>query len=211
MKKIVSVGAVICLMLAASGCTKTPGTSKPGTTSSPSSSTPAPSTSSSIPPSSSNAAAAAKTGLGTVANVASSKSATSDTGPSAQADVVVCSVSLDSTGKILSVSIDSLQPKVAYDTKGKLKTDLAAEVKSKKELGTAYGMKKASAIGKEWDEQIKALEGYMVGKTVADVKSMKVTKKDGKTIADVQELKSSCTIDITNYVKALEKAATNAK
>ena len=37
-------------------------------------------------------------------------------------------------------------------------------------------MKPASAIGKEWYEQIAALEAYAVGKTPADVAGMKVTE-----------------------------------
>jgi len=74
-------------------------------------------------------------------------------------------------------------------------------------------MKVASAIGKEWFEQIDALEKYSVGKAAKDVIGMATYKKDDAhtAVPDVAELKSSCTMTVGDYLLALEKAVANAK
>ena len=73
-------------------------------------------------------------------------------------------------------------------------------------------MKPASAIGKEWYEQIDALEKYSVGKTPADVTGMKVIEANGHTnVPDVEDLKSSCTMSCGDFFETLTKAAANAK
>ncbi|MHC1695278.1 MAG: hypothetical protein AB9835_08400 [Eubacteriales bacterium] len=151
-----------------------------------------------------------KTGLGQNISIAKSKDAGEADG-TAQVDTVMAAVSVDSSGKLTGVSIDSAQQKVAFDASGKITADLTAEQKTKKELGDAYGMKKASGIGKEWYEQINALEGWMKGKTLAEIKAMKTTTNEGKTLTDEADLKSSVTIDVSPYIAAVEEAVGNAK
>ncbi len=69
-------------------------------------------------------------------------------------------------------------------------------------------MKKVSAIGKEWNEQIAALEVWMVGKTSAEVKALPLT--EGK-IKDGEDLKSSVSVTVTDHLAAFEKAVAAAK
>ena len=160
-----------------------------------------------------NAAAETKTGIGSVISIAKSKSATADAAGNAQADVIMAAVSIDKDGKILSVSIDNAQVKIAFDAAGQVTADLAAELKTKVELGNDYGMKKASSIEKEWFEQIAALEAWMVGKTIAEVKAMKTYEKDAShpAVPDEADLKTSVTISVEGYVAAVEEAIANAK
>lgn len=198
MKKIFAVVLAVVMVLAVAGC----GAAAPAPAPE---STPAPEA----------APAVYKTGLGVITSVAKSASATEEDGAKTQADVTSCAVTIDEQGKIVAVSIDTVQAKVAFDTEGQLKTDLTAAIKTKKELGEDYGMRGASAIGKEWFEQIAALEEYMIGKTVEEVKNMPVEKRDDNHLRvptqDVVELVSTCTMDVGGYIDALVLAAANAK
>jgi len=152
-----------------------------------------------------------KLGLGTVTTVKGSAAAADKAG-STQADVTVVAGTFDANGKIVNVYVDCVQAKASIAVDGTVTP--ATDVKSKKELKDDYGMRKASAIGKEIHEQYEALEKYMIGKKVSDVLAMPTYDKgDGShtAVPDVAELKSSCTITIGDYLKALEKAYANAK
>ena len=84
--------------------------------------------------------------------------------------------------------------------------------RSKKEKGDDYGMRSSSEIGKELFEQVEALEEYSIGKTVADVLATPTEKKDDHhtAVPTDEDLKTSVTISIGDYLAALEKAAANA-
>ncbi|MFA9422618.1 MAG: hypothetical protein ACERLG_03510, partial [Sedimentibacter sp.] len=127
--------------------------------------------------------------------------------------VTIAAVGFDAEGKVASVTLDVAQTKVAFDKDMKVTSDKMAEVKTKKDLGPDYGMVKASAIGKEWFEQIEALENWMVGKTVEEITGMKVMAKDEEhtAVPDVPELTSSVTISIDAYQAAVEEAWMNAE
>jgi hypothetical protein len=66
---------------------------------------------------------------------------------------------------ITSCIIDASQTNINFSKEGKITSDINAEFQTKNELGDAYGMKKASSIGKEWNEQANAFAQYVVGKT----------------------------------------------
>lgn len=153
------------------------------------------------------------TGLGIVTKINKSKAATADAEGLAQVDSVIAAVTLDSNNKIVACSIDSAQTKIGFSTTGELTGDISADVKSKRELGEAYGMKKASGIGKEWYEQAAAFSQWTIGKTVEEVKGLKTKKVDDAhpQVPDVPELTSSVTITVGDYIAAIEKAAANAK
>lgn len=163
------------------------------------------------------ASADTKTGLGIVTSIASSKDVSEKDGEKvdgrAQVDSTICAVTIDENGVILAVSFDVAQTRVAFDAEGKVKADLAAPVASKVELGEGYGMKGASAIGKELFEQVAALEAFCIGKTVEEVTSMPTYERDANhtRVSDLEDLKTSCTIDVGSYLDALTKAAANAK
>jgi hypothetical protein len=154
-----------------------------------------------------------KVGLGTYGSLKSSKAATAEAEGTAQVDITSCALAVDANGKIVGVSFDVNQGKVKFNATGAITTDLTSEVKSKKELGDAYGMKSVSGIGKEVYEQINALEAYMIGKTVSDTLAMKTYERDAShpQVPDVDALKSSVTITVGDYLKALDKANKNAK
>ena len=72
-------------------------------------------------------------------------------------------------------------------------------------------MKDKSPIKKEWFEQVEALEKWAVGKTVEEVLNMPTTQKDEKhTVTADKDLMTGCTISVTGFQQALEKAAKNA-
>lgn len=154
------------------------------------------------------APAAAKTGFAALTSIAKSADATADAEGLAQVDSVIVAVLVGQDGKILDCKLDSAQTKVNFSKEGKLTTDLAATFKTKQELGTEYGMTKASKIGKEWNEQATAFANYVIGKTVDEVKGIAVNEEGVATDAD---LAASVSVGITNYIAAVEKAVANAK
>ncbi len=154
------------------------------------------------------APAAAKTGLAVVTSLTSSKNATEDADGTAQIDSTVAAVLVGQDGKILKCSIDVAQTKVKFSKDGKLLTDLATAFQSKQELKEAYGMKKASGIGKEWNEQADAFEAYVIGKTIDQVKGIALGE-DGK--ATEADLTSSVTVHINEFIEAVEKAVAGAQ
>ncbi|MBR6610524.1 MAG: hypothetical protein IKK99_09960 [Oscillospiraceae bacterium] len=72
----------------------------------------------------------------------------------------------DENGQIVRISIDEVESNIGFDNTGRLADFTPGEVKSKKELGDAYGMKAASSIGKEWYQQIESLEKWLEGRKV---------------------------------------------
>ncbi|MEL7648854.1 MAG: hypothetical protein AAGU76_12215 [Sedimentibacter sp.] len=148
-----------------------------------------------------------KTGLAVISSVEKSADAGEKDGL-AQTDSVVVAVTVDKDGKIVQAAIDTAQTKINFTKEGKISSDVKAEYKSKQELGTDYGMAKASSLGKDWFEQANALADYFVGKTVEEIKAIPVTDTGVPTTAD---LTSSVTIKINSYVAAVEKAVENAQ
>lgn len=119
----------------------------------------------------------------------------------------VCSVVLDDNGVIKMVKFDTAQTKLGFTAAGVATTEAGTVVPSKEEKQEAYGMRKASPIGKEWFEQAAALEAWCVGKTLEQV--MAAPLNNGyPTDAD---LVTGCTMGISDYLVALQKAVEAAK
>lgn len=93
----------------------------------------------------------------------------------------------EENGKITSISIDVI------DKDGN----------SKKEAGDDYNMKEASSIGKEWYEQVKYLEQFIIDNGIDAV------KLDSDGYAENEDLKSGCTINLKDIMEAVNEA--NAK
>ncbi|NLO08354.1 MAG: hypothetical protein GX129_00575, partial [Clostridiales bacterium] len=148
-----------------------------------------------------------KTGLAVVSSAGSSKEATEEKDGTAQVDSTAVAVLVDDKGVIKNIVIDVVQTKFNFSTTGEITTDLAKTFDSKKELGDNYNMKGASPIGKEWYEQAEALEKYVTGKTVAEVKGIAL---DGGYPTDA-DLTSSVTMNIGSMITAIEKAVNNAE
>lgn len=149
-----------------------------------------------------------KLGIGLYTTIDKSADATADAEGVVQAYTNVAAVTVDASGVITSATIDAVQANVNFDTTGTITTDLTAEVASKNELGDAYGMKVASSIGKEWNEQAAAYAQYAVGKTAADVTGTELDEQG--LVADV-DLAASVTIHVGPFNTVIEKAVNNAK
>jgi len=152
-------------------------------------------------------AATVMVGTGSVTSVSNKVKEGSDT--TAQFDTTFASVVLE--GNVIKyVYFDVAQDKVTYDATGHVTSDNSASM-SKKDLGDNYGMKDKSSIKKEWFEQVKALEKWAVGKTVEEVLNMPTTQKDEKhTVTADKDLMTGCTISVTGFQQALDKAVKNA-
>lgn len=107
-------------------------------------------------------------------------------------------------GTITSMVIDGVQANVNFDITGAITSDLAAEVLTKNELGEAYGMKAASPIGKEWNEQAAAFAAYVTGKTLEEAAGVAVTQEGKAADAD---LSASVTVSLGGFITLIEKAA----
>jgi hypothetical protein len=148
-------------------------------------------------------------GAGSYTSV-SSRAATADAAGRVQVTTAYATVLLDSDGKFVYVDIDSAQNQGTFDVLGAIVAAEAAPTKVEK--GDGYGMKANSAIGKEWYEQINALEAYMIGKTLEEVLATPVAKKDDAhpAVPSGEDLKTSVSISIEGYLAAVEKAVANA-
>lgn len=98
-------------------------------------------------------------------------------------------------GKITKVNIDEYGAK-SFD---------GSMSGSKKELGDSYNMKSYSEIGKEWYEQIKALEDYVVANGIEKIE----LDENGKVINT--DLKTMCSIRVDEYLTLTKQAKENAK
>ena len=151
-----------------------------------------------------------KLGMGVVVSMDSSKTG------NAQVDATVATVVTDADGKIVACRIDVAQNK--FDLTKDFATEAAKTFKTKMELGNDYGMAPAkidndgNGVTKEWFEQAKAFESYVVGKTVAEVKAMKTQEKGGHQIAvDQALLDAGCSMQITDFIAAVTKAGEDAQ
>jgi predicted small lipoprotein YifL len=127
--------------------------------------------------------------------------------PMAQVDNVIVVAAFDGEGRVANLFIDAAQTRVNFDEDLQVTSDLTAEIKTKKELGDDYGMRAASGIGAEWDEQIVDLKIWMIGRTVDEIKALDLTEGGAP---DDPDLATMVTIAVTDYISALEKAYNNA-
>lgn len=146
-----------------------------------------------------------KVGVGSVTSV-QPRAAVVETAGRIRVNTTIATVVLDKDGKFVSVVIDVAQQDGTFDVAGAIVKAEAAP--TKKEKGAAYGMKAQSAIGKEWFEQIAALEAWMAGKTLTEVKALPLVEG---AIKDGEDLKSSVSVTVTDYLAAFEKAVGAAK
>ncbi len=146
-----------------------------------------------------------KLGIGVISYVDSIKSADADTNGSATNDTTVAAVLVDENGKIVKCAIDTVSATMAFTSKGEyVKAD---EIKTKYEQGTDYGMVAYGGAKKEWFEQVDALTALVEGKSLKEVQALVATEGKGND----EVINAGCTIVITDFISALEKAVTTAK
>ena len=153
-----------------------------------------------------------KIGLGHVISIKSSKDATATATAVGQVDTVMAAVAFDAAGRVVKVSIDNAQTKVNFDKDMKVVSDVTVAPKTKVELKEGYGMAKVSTIKLEWYQQMANFEKWMIGKTVAEIKALKVKTRDAShtNVPDIPELTSLVTITVESYIAAVEDAWNNA-
>ena len=137
-----------------------------------------------------------KTGLAVVGSIAKSMNATPDFPGAAHTEVTYVALTLDEDGVIRQCCIDGVSAVLAFDATGALQSEEEVEFASKNELGDAYAMQKASAIGSEWREQADAFARYAVGRKVDELSAGDVT--------------SSVTISTDAILQAIKMAAETA-
>jgi hypothetical protein len=69
-------------------------------------------------------------------------------------------------------------------------------------------MKKASGIGKEWNEQADFFAKYVIGKTVDEIKVIAVNESGVAADADIA---AGITVHINDFINGVAKAVANAK
>ncbi len=143
------------------------------------------------------------------ANSHSSADATEEKAGLAQIDTTISAVVTDAEGKVVVAKTDCVQGKMPFDVAGKSTLDATAEIKTKLELGTDYGM---AAYGKkhdgtegavkEWNEQAAAFDAALVGKTAADFAGF--AGADGYATGDLAT--AGCTMAIGDMIAAATAA-----
>ena len=139
--------------------------------------------------------------------------ATADKAGSAQVDTTMLVAAFDAEGKVVSVTIDVAQQKLGVNADGTTADAAAADIRTKVEKEGDYGMVGASGIGKEYFEQINALEDWMVGKTVEEIVNMPVMDRGDGSHTHVPtdaDLAAKCTVTVKAYLDALQEAWDNA-
>lgn len=146
-----------------------------------------------------------KLGLGVYSAYGNGKNADGETNGSASVATTAAVLLLDKDGKIVKCQIDTADSAVAYTSAGELVASSA--YKTKGELGDGYGMVAYGGAAKEWDEQVAALCKVVEGKTLNEVKGMIVNGYKGNE----EVINAGCTIGISDFILAIEKAFANAE
>ena len=144
-----------------------------------------------------------KLGLG-VYTSASATDASEDKDGQGQATLTAAAVLVDEEGKIVKAFIDVADNKVGYTFDGKAVAN--DSFSTKYELGNDYNMVAYGGAVKEWYEQADAFCSVAVGKTVEEVKAL--VAEDAKGTEEV--VSAGCTIYVSDFALALEKAVNNA-
>ena len=143
-------------------------------------------------------------GLGLSTEMSSSKLPADNEGAGlVQTDTTYAAVTYDKDGKITSTLLNCTQAKFDTTTEGAV-TPKSETLVPKMEQGDDYGMRAASPIGKEWNEQATAFAGYLTGKTAAEVSGIGVVGEH--SAPDVADLAASCTMNVVAFIDAVGRA-----
>ncbi len=131
--------------------------------------------------------------------------ATEEKNGSAQFTLTSASVLVDENGRIIKCFVDTADYTVSYTADGEAIE--GTSLQTKYQQGDAYGMKAYGGAKKEWYEQADAFCAVVIGKTLNEVKSL--VSEDGKGTDAV--IQAGCTISVSEFVRAIEKAVNNAR
>jgi len=152
-----------------------------------------------------------KFGMGVYATYGDVTSADGETNGAGEVIATVAAVLVDAEGKIVKVELDTADNTVEYTSAG---AAVAGEFATKYELGDNYNMAAygtdLNGDGKvlEWYAQADAFEATCVGKTVEEVKALigEDFYHGGEELAN-----AGCTMGVSDFIFAVEKAVANAK
>ena len=142
---------------------------------------------------------------------AKNKDAAEDAEGAVEIDTSIAVAVVNAEGKVVASKTDALQGKFGFDAKGVSSLDAKAEIKTKVEQGTDYGMAaygtdlNGDGVVKEFNEQAAAFDGACEGKTADEIAAFVV---EGYGTEDIQT--AGCTIAIAGMADAMVKAATVA-
>ena len=149
-----------------------------------------------------DAKASLKLGLG-VSISASATDAASENGTD-QLTVTAAAVLVDDAGKIVKAFIDCADSTVGHTADGK--AVVTESFQTKYEKGVNYNMVAYGGATKEWFEQADAFCALIVGKTADEVKALVAENAKGTD----EVLNAGCTIYVSDFAIAVEKAIENA-
>ena len=207
MKKIISMILALAMVLALSGCAGTTvvvnnynyyGTDASETTTTP---VETEATEPVVAEGAIRTGLAITTSLGTV-------DATAEAEGVAEFAITLAAITVDENDVILDCEIDAIGHNFSFDTTGTITSDIAAEVLTKNEKGDDYGMVAWGGAVAEWYAQIDAFETYCIGKTIDEIQNGGLNESGYAADAD---LATSATINLFDYVAALEAAQVNAQ
>ena len=134
-------------------------------------------------------------------NASSNVTATDDRDVNAQLDLTVMALTLDADGRVTSAIGDMAEPALTVAADGGVTAP--DTVRTKLELGDAYGMRGASALSKEWYEHSQGFCSYLKGRTETETAAIPADGSDA-------DLAALCTISIDALQKAAGDAFENA-
>ena len=141
-----------------------------------------------------------KFGAGVYSSAPTATDATADKEGTGKIDVTVAAVTVDKDSKIVACQLDTASNSIKFTKDGKAVA--ANEFKTKYELGNDYNMVAYGGATKEWFEQADAFETVVAGKTLTEVKALVAEGNKGTD----EVINAGCTITISDFVGAIEKA-----
>lgn len=145
--------------------------------------------------------------IGTVSTQTGSKDATAEDDGANRVDTAFTVVALDKD-KIVCAYSDALQSEVTFNSKGE-NTGKSGEITTKRDAGDSYGMSQhgqdlnKDGVVKEWYVQAEAFDNALKGKKSSEIVAL--VGNNGYPNESLQT--AGCTIQISDMVKAAEKAA----
>ena len=123
---------------------------------------------------------------------------TDDKDAQVQAKITLAVVTMDENARVTSAIGDMTEPELTVSADGTVSAP-REPVYTKNELGDRYGMRSASALGKEWYEHSAGWCSYLKGKNAVEIGKLSADGTDA-------DLKALCTISVTDLQKAVLKA-----
>ena len=133
-----------------------------------------------------------------VAEMPQGLTGTDDKDAQVQAKITLAVVTMDENARVTSAIGDMTEPELSVSADGTVSAP-REPVYTKNELGDRYGMRSASALGKEWYEHSAGWCGYLKGKNAVEIGKLSTDGTDA-------DLKALCTISVTDLQKAVLKA-----